>query len=82
MTATAWRKATASMNTGACVEVAGWRRACESAGCVEVAAADPLMPQFDGIAVRDSVLGDASPHLVFTARAFRAFTATLKDGGR
>ena len=68
-----WRKSSYSSANGACVE---FRRAssCNGGHCTEVAL------RGDGVAVRDSKLGDASPVLSFSAKVWAAFTGRVKAG--
>ncbi len=74
-----WRRSSYCAN-GACVEIAvapaapGWRKSSHSseANCVEVATGPDVL-------VRDSKLGDASPHLAFGPAAWRVFIAGLKE---
>lgn len=68
-----WRKASASMANGACVEVADWRRASASfanGNCVEAGLSG------DGVAVRDTV-DRAGTVLKVPAAAWREFTARV-----
>ena len=61
-----------------------WRRSslCVNSGCVEVALSAVLRDgdDLDGILVRDSKLGDASPILSFTPEEWAAFIAGVKAG--
>jgi hypothetical protein len=64
-----WRKSSYSQSANGCVEV-GWRKSSysESAnGCVEVGSSPTV------VGVRDSKLGERSPVLAFSRRAFAAF---------
>jgi hypothetical protein len=66
-----WRKSSHSQAQNGCVEI-GWRKSSysESAnGCVEVGSSPAV------VGVRDSKLGDRSPVLTFSRRAFAAFLA-------
>ncbi|MFE2750884.1 DUF397 domain-containing protein [Actinosynnema sp. NPDC059335] len=66
-----WRKSSYSESANGCVEV-GWRKSSYSQsanGCVEVGSSPGL------VGVRDSKLGDGSPVLTFSRRAFAAFLA-------
>ncbi|MCE6994166.1 DUF397 domain-containing protein [Saccharothrix sp. S26] len=66
-----WHKSSYSQAQNGCVEV-GWRKSSysESAnGCVEVGSS------VAAVGVRDSKLGDRSPVLTFSRRAFAAFLA-------
>jgi hypothetical protein len=82
-----WRKSSWSGgNGGNCVEIAavpGWRKSSWSGGnggnCVEVAAANPAGKPHRVVAVRDSKDPDG-PKLIFTATAWRMFTAAAKHG--
>ncbi|WP_033442998.1 DUF397 domain-containing protein [Saccharothrix sp. NRRL B-16314] len=67
-----WRKSSYSQAANGCVEI-GWRKSSYSQsanGCVEVGSTPTA------VGVRDSKLGDASPVLSFSPKAFRAFLAT------
>lgn len=69
-----WRKASYSNGQGSCVEVGQWRTASHSNGqgdCVEVG------HDVDVIAVRDTKGRDGGA-LEFSAKAWTAFTTTLK----
>jgi hypothetical protein len=78
--ATAWRKSTYSDSSGNCVEVAAatpWHKSTysnSSANCVEVASLDPV------VGIRDSKQRGGGPVLEFTATAWSAFLAAVKDG--
>lgn len=66
-----WRKSSHSFSNGNCVETRDWRKSgrCEGGACIEIAS---------GVAVRDTQDQDG-PVLKFSAAAWRAFTAALKD---
>jgi hypothetical protein len=53
------------------------RSGSNGGGCVEVALADP-----DGVMVRDSRLGDASPVLTMTRAEWRTFVGSLPSDRR
>jgi len=75
-----WRKSTHSNSSGGCVEVATttvWRKSAHSnssANCVEVASLDRV------VGIRDSKQHGGGPILEFTAAAWNAFLAAVKDG--
>jgi hypothetical protein len=78
-TAITWRKSRHSNNTGGCVEVASaaWGKSSysnSSEGCVEVASRDRV------VGIRDSKQHGRGPVLEFTATAWSAFLAAVKDG--
>lgn len=76
LSAAVWHKSSYSGGDGGdCLEMATWRKSTYSAGdggdCVEVADGHPTL-----VPVRDSKQPEG-PHVVFHARAWAAFVATL-----
>ncbi|MGW7461361.1 DUF397 domain-containing protein [Streptomyces sp. NPDC054797] len=76
LSAATWHKSSYSDGTGGdCVEMATWRKSTYSGGdggnCLEVADGHP-----DLVPVRDSKQPEG-PHVVFHARAWATFVATL-----
>ena len=74
-----WCKSTYSNSTGDCVKVAtaAWHKSTysnDSANCVQVASLHPV------VGVRDSKQHGGGPVLEFTATAWSAFLAAVKDG--
>ncbi|MEW2140917.1 DUF397 domain-containing protein [Streptomyces sp. NPDC005409] len=76
LSAAVWHKSSYSGGSGGdCLEMATWRKSSYSAGdggnCLEVADGHP-----DLVPVRDSKQPEG-PHVVFHARAWATFVATL-----
>lgn len=73
-----WRKATSSINNGACLEAASWRKASQSnsqGACVEAGHGTGV------VGVRDTKQAGSPDRTVleFPASAWRAFTRDLKE---
>jgi hypothetical protein len=70
-----WRTSSYSGGNGACVEIAAWRKSSRSAAngnCLSIGYGQSV------IGARDTKLEGDSPVLIFSAAAWRIFTAQLK----